>query len=149
MDDKSETNTEQKRTDMTAQIFRPKGIYILTNSPNPDYHRVPVLGLDFGHATFAWEQTPYGGAGNHAGSIVCGLEVHGEVISLHLNVDPLNQGEARVKWQNLAFNFTLFNLWLSGLTLDEKENVIDEVLSWQEDAQRQLVQHEVSLKKVG
>lgn len=128
---------------MTAQIFRPKGIYILTNAGNRDYQRVPVLGLDFGSATFAWEST---GEGSSKG-IVCGIEVHGEIISLHQAIDPLNLGEARVKWESLAFNFTLFNLWVSGLSLEDKEQVIDEVLSWQEDAQRHLVQEEYSLKK--
>jgi hypothetical protein len=129
---------------MTAQIFRPKGLYILTNAADSEYHRVPVLGLDFGHATFAWDSPE----GITTEGIVCGLEVHGEIISLHLDIDPINRGEAKVKWGNLAFNFTLFNLWVSGLSLEDKENVIDEVLSWQEDAQRHLVQQELSLKKV-
>lgn len=126
---------------MTAQIFRPKGLYILTNAANAAYHRVPVLGLDFGHATFAWDSL-----GDKQG-IVCGLEIHGEILSLHLPINSLNKGEARVKWESLAFNFTLFNLWLGGLSLEDKEQVIDEVLSWQENAQRQLVQEEVALKK--
>jgi hypothetical protein len=115
---------------MTHQIFRPKGLYILTNAPSPEYQRIPVLGLNFGSALFGWKGIPE--------SIVCGLEVHGEVISLHLPLEELNGGEARVAWDSIGFNFTLFNLWVSGLSLEDKENVIDEVLSWQEEAQRHI-----------
>ncbi|MCR9205277.1 MAG: hypothetical protein NXH75_11900 [Halobacteriovoraceae bacterium] len=125
---------------MSNQIFRPKGLYILTNSPESEYQRIPILGLDFGNASFAWKDALQG--------IVCGLEVHGEIISLHLPIDQLNMGEAKTTWDSIAFNFTLFNLWVSGLTLEEKEQVIDEVISWQEEAQRHIINHEASLKKV-
>lgn len=125
---------------MSYQIFRPKGLYILTNSPEPEYQRIPILGLAFGHVSFAWKE--------EFEAIVCGLEIHGEIISLQLPVDKLNQGEARTVWESLAFNFTLFNLWVGGLTIEDKENVIDEVLSWQEEAQRQILQQEANLKKV-
>lgn len=124
---------------MSHQIFRPKGLYILTNSPEPEYQRIPVLGLDFGNATFSWKGELEG--------IVCGLEIHSEIISLHLPIDKLNSGEAKTSWDSIAFNFTLFNLWVSGLTLEDKEHVIDEVLSWQEEAQRQIINHEAGLKK--
>lgn len=124
---------------MTHQIFRPKGLYILTNAQSPEYQRIPVLGLDFGSALFGWKDQGKG--------IVCGLEIHGEVISLHLGLESINGGEARVRWDSVGFNFTLFNLWISGLSLEDKENVIDEVLSWQEEAQRQITASETVLKK--
>lgn len=124
---------------MTHQIFRPKGLFILTNSPSPEYQRIPVLGLDFGSALFAFK--------GDKKAIVCGLEVHGEVISLHLALDPINGGEARVSWDSIGFNFTLFNLWVGGLSLEDKENVIDEVLSWQEEARRHVVSHGDYAKK--
>lgn len=124
---------------MTNQIFRPKGLYILTNASEPEYQRIPVLGLNFGHATFGWK-------GDLSG-LVCGLEIHGQILSLQLPLHSLNGGEAKVKWDNVGFNFTLFQLWISGLSLEDKEIVIDEVLSWQDEAQKHLIQHEVSLKK--
>lgn len=124
---------------MTHQVFRPKGLYILTNSPSPEYQRIPVLGLDFGSALFGWKGDENG--------VVCGLEIHGEVISLHLPLEKINGGEARTSWDSVGFNFTLFNLWVSGLTLEDKENVIDEVLSWQEEAQRQIATHGEFAKK--
>lgn len=132
-------NTREKRTAMTHEIFRPTGIYILTNATNAQYKRIAVQSLGVGQMSFAWTKENEG--------IVCGLEIHGEVLSLHLPIESLNEGEAKARWNNFGFNFTLFNLWITGLSHDEREFVIDEVLSWQKEAQKQLIDQELSVKK--
>jgi hypothetical protein len=125
---------------MAHEIFRPAGIYILTNAKDAQYQRIPIQSLGVGQMKFAWDSS--------IEAIVCGLEVHGENISLHLSIESLNKGEAKARWNNLGFNFTLFNLWVAGLSLDEKEQVIDDVLSWQREAQEQLINQEYITKKV-
>ena len=126
---------------MINSIFRPKGLLIRTNSKNLEYQKIPILCLDFGSVTFQKK-------GLMSDDIVTGLHIHKKLISLHLSIEKLNNDQGKCHWSSLAFNFTLFNLWIDGLSLDERESVIDEILAWQEEAQIKSLQHNLNLKNV-
>jgi len=116
---------------MTKEIFRPLGIFILTNSTNPEFERIPVKGLGVGFATFSFDSNELKTDGS--GPITLGFEVHGKKVPFLLNIERINEGEAKISWENLSFNYTLFNQWISGLDQEKKEALIQDVLSWEEE----------------
>jgi|GEM_PF-2302572 len=111
---------------MTAEIFRPPGLYLVTNSQDNGLKRVSVHYFGIGQMTFPWRE------GEEA--IITAVEVHGKTIALHLPIESISNDRAIIKWDNWGFNFTLLNQWIGGLSLDEREVVISDVLDWQQEA---------------
>lgn len=125
---------------MATEIFRPPRVFALIRNEDKTVEKVPLTSLGVGWAVFNW--------GSYKEGTLVGFEIHGTSLELELNLNSINEGETKVQWQDISFNFTLFHLWLRGLSMDERENMIADVLSWQEEAHIRALQEEGPLKKV-
>ncbi len=125
---------------MANEIFRPPRLQALVRDENGAIEKVPITSLGVGWAVFNW--------GSYKKGNLVGLEAHGSKIAIELELISQNEGEVKVQWQDISFNFTIFHLWLRGLSLEERETLIADVLSWQEEAHIRALQEDTPLKKV-
>ncbi len=125
---------------MANEIFRPLRVFAVVSHPEGEQEKVPLTCLGVGYAHLPWKK----GEDYH----VIGIEVHGKSFDVDLSLRMLNEGEAVFHWSDLSFNFTLFHAWIKGLSLDEREGLIHDVLSWQEEVHIRAAQHELQPKKI-
>ena len=113
---------------MNVEIFRPMGIFVITSSQNAESgqyeeSRHTVLSLTAGRILTAIE--------GYASDSVVAIEIHGERVSVHLPFKSVEGNRGLVQWDNWSLSLSLYSKWISGLSLDQKEAMIGEVLSWE------------------
>jgi len=116
---------------MNVEIFRPLGIYVIAAGDSPEVQsKYPVISMTAGKMILGPIEV-------QVESIVA-VEIHGERISLHL---PLRKGEGNqsiIVWDNWSLSLSLYSKWVSGLSLEQKEVLIGEVLSWEEGIEKSI-----------
>ncbi len=113
---------------MNVEIFRPMGIFVITSSEESSDHpeqqsRHSVLSMTAGRMLTAIE--------GYASESVVAIEIHGERIAVHLPFKTVEGNRGLVQWDNWSLSLSIYSRWISGLSLDQKEAMIGEVLSWE------------------
>lgn len=117
---------------MNVEIFRPMGIFVITSGENPgQQNKHAVLSMTAGKVLTALDE------GLKPDSVV-GFEIHGERIAVHLPFKIVEGGRGQVQWDNWSLSLTLYSKWISGLSLDQKEAMIGEVLHWEEGVEQSI-----------
>lgn len=116
---------------MNVEIFRPMGIFVITSGQNPSQkQRHAVLSMTAGKILTTLE-------GELSESVVA-IEVHGESIAVHLPFKTTEGDRGLVQWDNWSLSLTLYSKWVAGLSLDQKEAMIGEVLRWEEGVEAEV-----------
>jgi len=124
---KSEKNKEVRF--MSSEIYRPIGITIVTSHEDGASERFPVTNLCVGRMIFSFSSC----AKNLDSAKVVGVEVHGQFFEINCPLEVLAESRAAISWSTYSFDFTLFQAWVSGLSIEQKESLITDVLDWHED----------------
>lgn len=130
------------------EIFRPPGLYLITDSLIGRLQKLPLSGLGIGQATFSFNHVELSSIHksiDFSTIDALGIEVHG----LFLNIPGVlkfdSSGVGSFYWDDFSFNFTLFSLWVEGLNLNQKEDLISDILSWQKKAREISIHQEAAL----
>ncbi len=116
---------------MNVEIFRPMGIFVITSGENPDQqNKHAVLSMSAGRVLTTLE--------GKASESVVAFEIHGERVSVHLPFKTVEGNRGLVQWDNWSLSLTLYSKWIAGLSLDQKEAMIGEVLHWEEGVQQEI-----------
>lgn len=115
---------------MSTAIYCPSGIFVVTKSQSGEIKRLKVTEMCVGQLVFSLE----GYDQNHSERLkVDGVEIHGEFFEIPYEASFINQHRAALSWTSHSFNLTIFQTWVSGLSIETKEQIIGEVISWHEE----------------
>ncbi len=116
---------------MNVEIFRPIGIYAITSGTSPgEQKKLPVLAMSAGRIITGLD-------GSIVESIVA-LEIHGERMAVHLPVRVAEGSRGLIEWDNWSLSLSIYSRWVSGLSLDQKEAMIGEVIRWEEGVEEEI-----------
>lgn len=116
---------------MNVEIFRPLGIYLITGGENPQ--RLSVLSMTAGRIMTSLEKSRE--IEDDSLNIVA-IEIHGEEMAFHLPVKKAEGGRGMIEWDNWSLSLTIYSRWITGLSLDQKEAMIGEVLRFEEGVEK-------------
>jgi hypothetical protein len=113
---------------MNSEIYRPVGMLTVTTRPCGLVEKRPVFHLSVGKITFALEEATF-----QDGLAVTGVEVHGRVFEINSTVQKYGESRGFISWNTYSFDFTLFQAWVSGLDVNQKEELINDLIDWHSD----------------